>query len=119
MKEIQYQENEGILYPQFNFSKEKEYEGKQLGKYGRMAQKFLKENYKHRYNSLLMEGKLLPMMHQVEKEAKEQLAIIIEKLLTQDPIKNPQNFLETVQHRNQIKAQAEEIILQEIIYKKR
>ncbi|WP_353885331.1 TnpV protein [uncultured Clostridium sp.] len=119
MKEIKYQEIEGILYPQIQISEEIQLEQKQLGKYGRIAQKFLKENSKLRYNSLLMEGKLLPMLHQIEKEAKEQMEIITEKLLEKNPVPVTEDFLQIVQHKNQIKMQAEEIVLQEVIYKKR
>ncbi|MGN1318547.1 MAG: TnpV protein [Lachnospirales bacterium] len=115
---MEYEEREGILYPKIKFSKEEKYEGKQLGKYGRMAQKYLKENYKFKYNELLMSGELLPMLHKIEQQANDYLDELTKEFLEKEPIKNPNNFWETAQHKLQIKRQAEEIILNEIIYKK-
>lgn len=114
---MEYEERDGILYPKIKFSKEEEYKGKQLGKYGRMAQLYLKENDKLKYNRLLMSGELLPILHKIEAQAKSYLDELMKELLEKEPIKNPSNFWETAQHKLQIKRQAEEIVLNEIIYK--
>ena len=39
------------------------------------------------------------------------------ELLEKDPVKDPNNFLERVQHMNQLKSIAEELTLNDIIYK--
>lgn len=114
---MEYEEKDGILYPKIKFSNQEEYEGKHLGKYGRMAQSYLKENDKLKYNSLLMSGELLPMLHKIEEQAKSYLDELMKELLEKEPIKNPSDFWETAQHKLQIKRQAEEIVLNEIIYK--
>lgn len=115
---IDYEEKEdGILYPKINFSKDPKYEGKPLGKYGMMAQEYLKENNKMKYNELLMSGELLPQMHEIDKRARVMLHEIMDKLLEENPVKDPNNILERTRHMNQLKAQAEEIIFHDIIYK--
>lgn len=87
-----------------------------LGKYGRMAQKYLKEEHNKRYNELLESGELLPMLHKVEENANNYLDELTKELLKKDPIKDPHNFWETAQHKLKIKAIAEEFVLKEIIY---
>ena len=82
-----------------------------------MAQKYLKETNKNKYNLLLMEGELLPKMHKIDEQARERLHQIMDQLLKTDPVKDQNNILERTQHMNQIKAQAEELVIHEIIYK--
>lgn len=89
-----------------------------LGKYGSMARDFLKENYPERYAELSA-SEIEKMFSDVNEKAKERMGELIKELLKKDPIKYPYNFMETVQHKNQIKAQAEEILFNEFIYIKR
>lgn len=96
---------------------EEKYENKPLGKYGLMAQEYLKETDKIKYNELYMSGELLPQMHKIDEQARELLHQIMEKLLEENPVKNQNDILEKTQHMNMIKAQAEEIVIHNVIYK--
>lgn len=84
-----------------------------------MALKHLKETYQNRYNFLQATGDLMKVMHQVNEEAYNQLELIMEQMLQKNPIKNPQNTMESYKHREQVKAAAEETVLNEIVFKKR
>ena len=120
MKEpkIEYEEGaDGILYPKIKFSKDPKYEGKTLGKYGKMALKYLKETDKIKYNELIMSGELLPQMQKIDEQARELLHEIMDKLLKENPIKDQNDILGRTQHMNMIKAQAEEIVIHNVIYK--
>lgn len=90
-----------------------------LGKYGMMVQKFLKENYNERYNELVKNEELLPMLYKIEEEANNKLDELTKELLEKEPVKDPNNFWETAQHKLQIKRTAEEIVLHDYIYIKR
>ena len=83
------------------------------GKYGIMRKQFLKEHRSARYQYLVLTGKLTEHLNQFDKEAREkQMAEqwgVTEELKMQDQ-------MEWVRRKNNIKANAEEIALKEIIY---
>ncbi|NFH74456.1 TnpV protein [Clostridium botulinum] len=110
--EMEYEKKDGILYPKIQVNKKEE----PLGKYGQMALKYLKENHLNRYNLLLATGELMPIMHQVNEEAYNQLDLIMEQILKEEKI-NKESTMEVYKKRIQAKAIAEEIILKEIILK--
>ena len=88
-----------------------------LGKYGRLRRTYLKEHRPVLYNTLLLSGSLYPHLLEVEQNA----AAMKENLMTELLVKNPapdkeQNQLAWVQHMNSLKAQAEELVLTELIY---
>lgn len=86
-----------------------------LGKYGSMARDFFKENYPERYAELSA-SEVEKMFSDVNDEAKERLDFIVNQMLVKDPIKDPNNFMESYQHKEQIRRSAEEIVLNEIVY---
>ena len=88
-----------------------------LGKYGRLRRTYLKEHRPVLYNTLLLSGSLYPHLLEVEQNA----AAMKEHLMTELLVKNPapdkeQNQMAWVQHMNSLKAQAEELVLTELIY---
>lgn len=91
---------------------------KDIGKYGMLAMNFLKENHPKRFAELSRE-ELEEMFYNVNEEAYEKLNDITKELLKKEPVKDPNNFWETAQHKEQIKRTAEEIVLHDYIYKKR
>ncbi|HKM35374.1 MAG TPA: TnpV protein [Lachnospiraceae bacterium] len=88
-----------------------------LGKYGRMAMNYLKENERSRYNSLYRFGKLDEKMHQVEVEANELLDQLMEQYLLKHRPENPSSTMEMWKLREQAKMQAEEVVLHQIVMK--
>ena len=88
-----------------------------LGKYGRMRLNFLKQQHPVLYHTMLLNGSLYPHLMEVEQTAESRMRQTMEQLLKQDPAPDKaQNQLMWVQHMNSLKAQAEELVLTELIY---
>ncbi|MCI7276788.1 MAG: TnpV protein [Faecalibacterium sp.] len=88
-----------------------------LGKYGRMRLSFLRQQRPVLYNTMLLNGSLYPHLMEVEQTAEIRMQQTMKQLLTQNPVPNKeQNQMAWVQHMNSLKAQAEELVLTELIY---
>ncbi len=89
------------------------------GKYGIMRKKFLKEHRSARYQYLVLVGKLMEHLNQVDKEVREKVEMLVEQMDEQwgvtDELKM-QNQMEWVRRMNNIKTNAEEVVLKENIY---
>lgn len=94
-------------------------ENKPLGKYGRMRKKYLQEHRPVLWNHLILSEQLYPHLRKIDETANRRLeqmmpelmqsAGVTEALKTSDPMK-------WVGLMNNLKAQAEEVILTELIY---
>ena len=115
---IQYTEKDGILYPDFRRSEDFKTINS-LGKYGRMALKYLQEEFPHRILEMKINGKLIKTLSQVDTEAKEMMITLQKQMLQNEPLDNPRNFMESVRHMNSIHMASEEIVLSEIVFRKR
>ena len=94
-------------------------EQKEIGKYGRLHLKYLKEHCKGRYTNLLSEGTLNQRLYEIDVEAKTMLETIISCLAIERGINEDlkaRDMLRWVAEMNNIKASAEELVLNEIIY---
>ena len=88
-----------------------------LGKYGRMRRNYLKQYRPVLYNSMLLNGTLYPHLMELEQTAESQMRQTMAQLLKQNPAPDKeQNQMAWVQHMNSLKAQAEELVLTELIY---
>ena len=90
-----------------------------LNKYGRMRLNYLKEHKKSEYIIMFMENTLIDHLEEIQETATKRVNQIIDDLkaksnLTED-MKNT-DMLYWVGTMNAIKQQAEEIILNELIY---
>ena len=90
-----------------------------LNKYGRMRLNYLKEHKKAEYTIMFMENILIDHLEEIQETATKRVNQIIEDLksksnLTED-MKNT-DMLYWVGTMNAIKQQADEIILNELIY---
>ena len=92
-------------------------EQRPLSKYGRMRRTFLKEHRPTQYSILAMTQKLFPHLWEIQETAERRLKQIMQELLVQNPAPDKAtNQMAWVQHMNNLKAQAEEVILTELIY---
>ena len=94
-------------------------EQKEIGKYGRMHLEYLKEHRKGRYTNLLSEGTLNQRLYEIDLEAKQMVESIIPRLAIErgiDENLKESDMLCWAAEMNNIKASAEEIILQEVVY---
>ena len=88
-----------------------------LGKYGRMRRNYLKQYRPVLYNSMLLNGTLYPHLMELEQTAENQMQQTMAQLLKQNPAPDKEkNQMAWVQHMNSLKAQAEELVLMELIY---
>ena len=90
-----------------------------LNKYGRMRLKYLKEHKKADYTIMLMDGTLNTHLKEIQETADNRVQQIISELksksnLTED-MKNT-DTLYWIGTMNSIKAQAEEVVFNELIY---
>ena len=92
-------------------------EAEPLGKYGRMRLAYLKNQRPVLYNQMLLNGTLWPHLQEVQRAASEQLERTIAALADKFPAPDKERTqLLWVAHMNGLKAQAEEMVLREIVY---
>ena len=90
---------------------------KPLGKYGRLRRTYLMNHRPVLYNTMLLNGSLYPTLTELEQTAVAMKEQLMTELLTKDPAPDKeQNQMAWVQHMNSLKAQAEELVLTELIY---
>ena len=88
-----------------------------LGKYSRMRLSFLRQQHPALYNTMLLNGSLYPHLMEVEQTAESQMQQTMAQLLKQNPAPDKESRqMAWVQHMNSLKAQAEELVLTELIY---
>ena len=114
--EMTYTRNGDYLIPDLSLT---ESEQKPLGKYGRLRKTYLKEHRPILWNKMILSETLYPHLREIDETANRRLeqmmpemmksAGVTESLKASDPMK-------WVQAMNSLKAQAEEVILNELIY---
>ncbi len=89
------------------------------GRWGRLHKRYLKEHHPIRYNQLLLSGELGSYLAKLDKQAEEQLALIIRQMQEAAGVTEAlkvENQLEWVRRMNSIRNRAEEIIQKELIF---
>ena len=112
-----YREKNGHLIPDITLPEQTDY---QIGKYGRIHLDYIKQHRRGRYTTLLTESKLNSRLHEIDLEAKEMLESIIPSFAAErgiDEDLKARDMLRWAAEMNNIKANAEEIVLNEVIWK--
>ena len=89
------------------------------GRWGRLHKRYLKEHHPIRYNQLLLSGELGSYLAKLDKQAEEQLALIIRQMQEAEGVTEAlkaADQLEWVRRMNSIRNRAEEIIKSELIF---
>ncbi len=89
------------------------------GRWGRLHKRYLKEHHPIRYNQLLLSGELGSYLAKLDKQAEEQLALIIRQMQEAEGVTEALKAvdqLEWVRRMNSIRNRAEEIIKSELIF---
>ena len=89
------------------------------GRWGRLHKRYLKEHHSIRYNQLLLSGELGSYLAKLDKQAEEQLALIIRQMQEAEGVDEAlkaADQLEWVRRMNSIRNRAEEIIKTELIF---
>ena len=92
---------------------------KPIGKYGRMRRRYLEQYRPVLYNNLVLSGKLNDDLYRVDQAANELLDILIPKMAKDAGVTEElkaHNQMRWIGMMNTVKAQAEEIVLQKIVY---
>ena len=114
---LTYTERTGLLYPDLELPPQTNYT---IGKYGRLRLDFIKRHRRGTYGSLRAQAKLNEYLHEIDEQATEMVQSIMsnlakingidEKLKATDPLR-------WVQEMNNAKYCAEEMVLNEIVYR--
>lgn len=115
---LSYYEQGGVLLPNIRISNQPEDE-QPLGRYGRMALAYLRENHPERYAVLKMDGTLMKTMHQVQRDALERMEHLTQQMLLDAPMSETEDILERARHWNDLKSMAEKIVLQTTVFRVR
>ena len=109
-----YREEKGSLIPDVELP-----EQKPIGKYGKMHLDYLKQHRRGRYSTLLGEGRLNAYLSEINEQAQEMLiSLIVEFAKAQgiDEHLKATDQMRWVQMMNNVRAQAEEIVVNELLY---
>ncbi len=90
---------------------------KEVGIYGRMRERYLKEHHPGRYSYLLLSGKLYPHLLEIDEAAQNYLDTMFPRMaagVTEELKASDQ--MEWVDRMNMIRAQVEETIRADLIY---
>lgn len=117
MNSLTYRQEGDVLLPNVTLGEMET--ARPLGKYGRMRKQYLKEQRPLLYNLLVFNGKLQTHLMEIEETAQTRLermmAEMKEKAGVTEQLK-AENQMEWVGRMNALKNQAEEILMNELIY---
>ena len=116
MSELIYKRNRDYLLPDMGLT---EAERRPLGKYGIMRQQYLEQNRPGLYTRLILSGKLMEHLQEIDTTAHGRLESLMSLLTKQQGVTEElkaQDQMAWVGAMNSLKNQAEEIILTELIY---
>ena len=108
-----YREENGSLIPDLDLP-----EQRSIGKYGRMHLDHLKQHRRGRYSALLGEGRLNAYLVNVDEQANEMLNTLTVELVKAQGIDEDlkvSDQMRWVQMMNNVRSQAEEIVIKEIV----
>ena len=115
--ELTYTERNGIFYPDLALPKQTNHP---IGKYGRLRLDFMLKHRRGTYTTILTEGRLNLYLHEIDEQGRElmehTLSLLVkergltEELKATDPLR-------WVQKMNNAKHCAEEMVLNEIVYR--
>ncbi|WP_348644842.1 TnpV protein [Traorella massiliensis] len=112
MKELTYSQVEDYQLPNL-----KPMEKPLNSHYARLRYNYLKTNHPGHLLALKAKNELNNHLKEIDIQAKQRMEILMNQLLKKQPAPNKETHqMEWVQHMNNLKQQAEEMILNELIY---
>ena len=109
-------EADGIYYPNLVSTDEEPH----YGKYGMMRKTYLKEHRPAIYSLYMLEDRLTEHLNTVDDEAQERMYILVRQMMDRQGITEElkvRDQMEWVRAVNGIRNMAEEIVLNELIYR--
>ena len=116
MSELNYMMNGDYLLPEMDLT---EAERQPLGKYGILRQQYLEQNRPGLYTRLILSGRLMEHLQEIDRTAHSRLENLMSLLTKQAGVTEElkaRDQMAWVGAMNNLKSQAEEMILTELIY---
>ena len=114
--ELTYQKNGDYYIPNIQMDEQPQVT---LTKYGQMRRKYLKEHKKGIYSGMLLEGRLMSHLQEIQETAEERMELLVSQMAkaegVNEELKEKDQML-WVERMNNIRHAAEETILNELIY---
>lgn len=117
MTELTYTRNGDYQIPNLSLTQQ---ENQPLGKYGRMRKKYLQEHRPVLWNRLLLQEELYPHLREIDEAAQQRLEQMMPQLMRAAGVTEELKASDPMQWTglmNTLKAQAEEVILKELVYR--
>ncbi|MGN1203531.1 MAG: TnpV protein [Lachnospiraceae bacterium] len=114
--ELTYQRNGDYYIPNIKMD---EQPAEVLTKYGMMRKTYLQEHKKGLYSGLLLTGRLMSHLLEIQKAAEQRMEEITEKMAADEGVTEElksKDQMKWIQLMNSIRHSAEEIVLTELIY---
>ena len=114
--ELTYTKVGDYYIPDLALDDDTEYE---IGVYGRMREKFLKEHHPGVYNRMVLFGELWKHLAEIDAACHERIDFLISVMAKQEGVtesSKASNQMEWVGCMNNIRNRAEEIVLRELVY---
>ena len=112
--ELNYMMKDEVLLPELSLP-----ETEPIGRYGRMRQKYLREHRLILWNQMVLNGTLWPHLHEIEAAARSRIDLMLPKLAAEAGATEELKAADPLKWTglmNSCKAQAEEAVLNELIY---
>ena len=90
-----------------------------LGRYGRMRKAYLQEHRRMLFNSLLLTGELTAHLAEIDQTANERVSRMVSEMAAAQDVNEElkeRDLMAWVGAMNSLKAQAEEVVLNELVY---
>ena len=116
MSELIYKRNGDYLLPDMGLT---EAERRPLGKYGRLRRSYLQEHRPGLYSRLVLSEKLFPHLREIDETANRRLERMMPELMKLNGVTEglkAEDPMKWVGLMNNLKAQAEETILAELVF---
>ncbi|MBR5299177.1 MAG: TnpV protein [Bacteroidales bacterium] len=113
---LNYTQNGDYFIPNLTLN---ETETKTLGKYGRMRKKYLQEHRQVLWNSMILSESLYPHLREIDETANRRMEQLMPELMKQNGVTEElkaRDPMKWVGLMNNLKSQAEETILAELIH---
>ena len=114
MTDVTYRTVNGVQIPNLSLP-----ETEPIGRYGRMRQKYLREHRPVLWNRLVLTGTLYEHLHEIETAAQSRIDLMLPKLAASAGATEALKASDPLRWTglmNACKAQAEEVVLSELIY---
>ena len=91
----------------------------EIGKYGRMRHRYLKEHRKIQYTTMILDGTLYDHLEEIDRICNERMETMVVAMKKQQGITEElkaADQLEWIQRMNTIRHEATEVVMKELIY---